>query len=134
MGRALLGSLAAVFAAATPAGAKVVYSPLAAGASPFGITSAFDNADWFTESELDKVGRITPNLPLDEYSLPAGSNPLGIAPTAVGTLAIAAHGGAIDELSPNGNVVVHPLTDGRLPYGVANGPDGETWFTAQPPS
>src|SRR4051794_567251 len=118
MRRALVLLIAALLVSAAPSVAKITYRVLAAGASPLGVTSAFDNADWFTESGADKVVRVMGSLPQDEYPLPSGAGPLGIAPTSVGTLVIAAHGtGSIDELSPDGSVVVHPLADGRLPYG-----------------
>src|SRR4051812_20919578 len=106
--------LAVLLCLAAPVAAKVtVYAVPTAGSGPFAILSAFDNEGWFTESATDKVGHVDQAGAITELALPAGANPLGFAPTSVGTFAIAAHGsGSIDTLSPSGTVAVHPLADG----------------------
>jgi streptogramin lyase len=124
--------LCAVFAP-TAAAKITLYPTPTPGSDPFGITTT--NAVWFTENQVDKLGRIDQSGTITEIALPTGSGPLGLTSTAFGTLALAAHGTAsIDEVASDGTVTTHPVPNGLLPYAVALGRDSGVWFTAQPPT
>jgi virginiamycin B lyase len=134
MKRAALATL--LFAALTPAAAAAkisLYPTPTPGSDPFAITSAFDNAGWFTENQVDKLGRIDQSGKITELALPTGSGVLGLTSTGFGTIAVAAHGTAsIDEVTPQGVVTTHAIPGGLLPYAVTLGDDSGVWFTAQP--
>src|SRR5713101_2953032 len=56
-------------------------SPPTANSGPFGITAGPDGNLWFTESEANQLGRITPESPniISEFPIPTlQSVPLGI--------------------------------------------------------
>ena len=59
-------------------GAIVDYSLPNQDSDPNGIVSGSDGNLWFTESGVDKIGKITTGGVITEYAVTAGSTPLGI--------------------------------------------------------
>src|SRR5687768_14986637 len=85
-------ALAALPALASPplerGGVTITQFPVPTGNSrPYTIVPGPDGALWFTESNGDKIGRITPSGQITEYPVPtAASGPYGIAVGADGNI------------------------------------------------
>jgi poly(3-hydroxybutyrate) depolymerase len=57
------------------------------GAEPFDIAAGADGAMWFTEFAADKIGRISPDGVISQFSVPtAGAGPYQIAAGPAGTM------------------------------------------------
>jgi streptogramin lyase len=105
-----------------------------ANSGPFGIATAPDNNLYYTESAVDKIGRIT-NLftAQSEISLTTGTVPEAIVRGPDGNLWFTEFGtGKIGRLSPNSFSVTGEfptLTPNAGPTGITVGQDGALWFT-----
>ena len=80
-------------------------------ASPIGITAGPGGALWFTESGLNRIGRLTTAGVLSHFDLPGGSDggPSGIAAGADGNLWYTDLGlNAIGRLTPAGQATLSP--------------------------
>jgi streptogramin lyase len=105
-----------------------------ANSGPFGIASAPDNNLYYTESAVDKIGRIA-NLftAQSEISLTTGTVPEQIVRGPDGNLWFTENGtGKIGRLSPNSFSVTGEfptLTPNSGPTGITVGQDGALWFT-----
>ena len=105
-----------------------------ANSGPFGIATAPDNNLYYTESAVDKIGRIT-NLftAQSEISLTTGTVPESIVRGPDGNLWFTENGtGNIGRLSPNSFSVTGEfptLTPNSAPVGITVGQDGALWFT-----
>ena len=105
-----------------------------ANSGPFGIATAPDNNLYYTESAVDKIGRIA-NLfsAQSEISLTAGSVPESIVRGPDGNLWFTEFGSnKIGRLSPNSFSVTGEfptLTPNGAPTGITVGQDGALWFT-----
>jgi streptogramin lyase len=105
-----------------------------ANSGPFGIATAPDNNLYYTESAVDKIGRIT-NLftAQSEISLTTGTVPESIVRGPDGNLWFTENGtGKIGRLSPNSFSVTGEfptLTANSAPVGITVGQDGALWFT-----
>ncbi len=106
-----------------------------ANSGPFGIATAPDNNLYYTESAVDKIGRIA-NLftAQSEISLTAGTVPEAIVRGPDGNLWFTENGvGKIGRLSPNSSFSVTgefpTLTPNSQPVGIVVGQDGALWFT-----
>ncbi len=109
-----------------------VTAPPVPSASPRGIAAGPDGNLWFTESDGDKIGRITPAGVVTEFPLPsAGSVLVGIAAGPDGNLWFTeSNGNRIGRITVAGVVTEFRLpTAAALPFGIAAGPDGNLWFT-----
>ena len=111
---------------ATPAASPTSTRRAAASgaASPIGgsnvnaITTGADGALWFTESALDKVGRVTTAGALTEFALPGCDVPSGIAKGTDNLLYVTCFGA---EITPGGPTTGHTIV--RIaPDGVTPGP------------
>jgi streptogramin lyase len=105
-----------------------------ANSVPFGIATAPDNNLYYTESAVDKIGRIASLFsPQSEISLTAGTNPHDIVRGPDGNLWFTENGrGNIGRLSPNSFSVTGEfptLTPSSAPEGITVGQDGALWFT-----
>ncbi|HLQ25734.1 MAG TPA: hypothetical protein VK138_07570 [Acidiferrobacterales bacterium] len=71
------------------------------------------------------------SLPLQEYSVPPGSQPHDVAPAPDGSIWYTAQGsGELGRLDPKTGKTHHiPLGKGAQPHGVIVGPDGAPWIT-----
>src|SRR6516165_6315967 len=65
---------------------------------------------------------------INEFPLPAGDTPWGIASGPDGALWFADYAGAIGRITTGGSVTEYALS-GTTPFGIVTGPDGNLWFT-----
>lgn len=81
-----------------------------------------------------QAARATPGE-VEHFTLPAGSEPEGIAAGADGNLWFAERGSdQIGRISPSGRVTEYPLpTPASQPSQMTAGPDGNVWFTESGP-
>jgi virginiamycin B lyase len=72
-----------------------------------------------------------PQLPVQEFRVPAGSHPHDVAPARDGTVWYTGqHTGELGRLDPRtGDIRRVPLGSGSAPHGVIVGPDGAAWVT-----
>ena len=105
-----------------------------ANSGPFDIATAPDNNLYYTESAVDKIGRIA-NLftAQSEISLTTGTQPESIVRGPDGNLWFTEFGtGKIGRLSPNAFAVTGEfptLTPSSQPTGITVGQDSALWFT-----
>lgn len=91
--------------------------------SAFGDLAQPDSAVF----KLSTAGKI-----LQQFNLPAGSNPNGIVAGPDGALWIALTGSnSIGRLTLGGTFTQFPLTPGAAPFQITKGSDGALWFTEQ---
>jgi hypothetical protein len=98
-----------------------------------GITAGFDGALWFTESNPNRVGRITTaGVFTGEFSVPSGApGPTEITAGPDGALWFTEWDPRqIGRISTGGVITEYPIPAGQYgPYGITAGPDGALWFT-----
>src|SRR5205823_34708 len=94
------------------------------------ITAGPDGALWFTEINVNTIGRITTAGAVSEFTLPGPSvSPADITPGPDGSLWFTEFTGAgIGRIGTDGTVgdFKGPITD---PLRITTGPDGALWFT-----
>jgi virginiamycin B lyase len=109
-----------------------------ANATPEGITEGPDGAMWFTETGAYKIGHIAIDGVVSEYAVPpliggAVVGPQGIAegPFISGSLPVIwfTLGGGIGSITATGAITEFRNSVGSQPYFIAQGPDGNMWFT-----
>ena len=88
---------------------------------------------WFTETDVDQIGRITPAGVVTEFGvgISVGAQPFGIAAGADGSLWFTEQGLArIGRISTAGVVTEFTtgISVGSGPRGIARGTDGDMWF------
>jgi streptogramin lyase len=107
---------------------------------PFDITAGPDGNLWFTESNGNSIGEITPTGTIAEHPLPhLGSKPIGITTGPDGNLWFTEHdGNRIGRITPQGAIAEFPLpTPGSGPGYITVGPSGTAastsslWFTEE---
>src|SRR5882757_1289339 len=101
--------------------------------SPGGITAGPDANLWFVEQSGNRVGRITINGALTEFSagITAGSGPFDITAGPDGNLWFTEHeGDRVARITFNGTVTEFAagITADAQPTGITAGPDGNLWF------
>ena len=99
---------------------------------PVAITTGPDGNLWFTETNADKIGRITPSGVITEFGgLTANSRPYGITTGSDGNLWFTEYyGNQIGRITPQGVVTEFRVpTPKCTPYGITSGPDTKIWFT-----
>jgi len=122
-------------ASASPTGTASFFSAGITPAShPAGITAGPDGNLWFTESDGDRVGRITPTGAVTEFSagISPGSAPQKITAGPDGNLWFTESEGArIGRITPAGVVTEFAtgIKAASEPWGIVTGPDGNLWFT-----
>jgi streptogramin lyase len=129
-----LALLACGSAAAAPAplGAFTEFTIPTANSGPLGIAAGADGNLWFTETNGDKIGRITPTGTITEFTIPtANSTPFEIAAGADGNLWFTENNGnKIGRITPTGTITEFTIpTANSRPLGIAAGADGNVWFT-----
>ena len=97
------------------------------------IASGPDGRLWFTEFDANKIGAITPDGVVTEYStgLTPRAGPSGITAGADGRLWFTEwYGGKIGAITTAGVITEYPLPDRQSePSGITAGPYGNVWFT-----
>jgi streptogramin lyase len=125
----MLASLCLVCGGAWPQVVTEFSAGITPGARPLGIVTGPDGNLWFTESGLDRIGRITPAGVVTEFSvgITPGSQPSEITIGADGNLWFTEQGGGrIGRITPNGLVTEF---ESAVANGIAGGSDGSVWFT-----
>jgi virginiamycin B lyase len=110
------------------------YSIPTPGSDPIFLTTGPDGAQWFTERDGNKIGRITTSGQITEYAVPtAGANPYGIAAGPDGALWFTeVFGNNIGRITLSGVITEYAVpTPDAKPWGIASGPDGALWFAEQ---
>jgi streptogramin lyase len=116
---------------ATAALAAPAMQAFTAGITPVagvsGITVGPDGNVWFTEDSGDRIGRITLDGAITEFSVPTpSSRPIRIAAGPDGNLWFTErNGGKIGRITPAGAIT--EFATGC--FDIAAGPDGNLWFT-----
>jgi virginiamycin B lyase len=102
-------------------------------AGPAGITVGPDNDLRFTESTVDKIGRITTTGVIAEFALPAGSRPHQIVAAPDGNLWFTEPASnQLGQISTSGLLTEHLApTALSQPFGISKDPDGHLYFTEQ---
>ena len=106
-------------------------------AAPQGIALGADHNLWFVERVGNRVGRITPQADVTEFSagISANAGPHEIAAGPDGNLWFTEFGvGRIGRITPAGavtefNAATSSQPPAAQPFGIAAGPDGNLWFT-----
>jgi virginiamycin B lyase len=94
------------------------------------ITQGPDGNLWFTEDNIAKVGRMTPQGHITEFSLTPGSNPAVIVLGSDRNLWVLENGSSkIARVTPQGHITEFLVTPGSNLVGLAAGKDGNLWFT-----
>ena len=108
------------------------YSPPTASSGPQSIATGPDGALWFSESQGNKIGRVTTAGVFNEYTIPtANSTPSGITSGPDGALWFTeTNADKIGRITTAGTITEFPLNDaGSRPIYITTGPDGNLWFT-----
>jgi RHS repeat-associated protein len=85
---------------------------------------------WFTESQLNKIGKITPAGVITEYPLPAKSEPWGITAGSEGDMWFTDAGTSkIEKITSTGTRTEYALPEGSEPVGITVGADDNYWFS-----
>lgn len=119
---------------AKPSNIKITEFPLppTGNAVPVRIAAGPDGAMWFTESNSNKIGRITTKGAITEYPIPtAASTPQGITAGPDGNLwFIEATGKKVGRITTSGVITEFPIPDPNTqPEEITPGPDGNLWYT-----
>jgi streptogramin lyase len=100
---------------------------------PFGITVGPDGNLWFTESNSNRIGRITTDGVITEFKLGRGDKqPYGIVAGSDGNLWFTERkNNKIGVMDTQGNVLHEYVAPGvdPLPSGITVAPNGDVWFT-----
>jgi virginiamycin B lyase len=101
-------------------------------ATPQSITVGPDNALWFTESNIDRIGRITNSGVLEQFPVAAGSTPQQIA-SAAGDLWFTERGSnRIGRMTVSGQASEFAVpTSSSQPFGITSDLHGHLYFTEQ---
>ena len=105
-----------------------------ASSQPLGITTGPDGALWFTESNTNKIGRITTAGVITEFPiLPSGAGPLrGITTGPDGALWFTQRPNQIGRMTTAGVVTKFATpTPNSKPFFITTGPDRALWFTEE---
>jgi streptogramin lyase len=108
-----------------------------ANSDPQGITAGPDGNLWFTETQANQIGRITPDGVVTEFGgLTPGSVPTSITAGPDGNLWFTeSNAGQIGKITPSGTVTKYALPNiggsdtTHAPLGITLGPDHNLWFT-----
>ncbi len=112
----------------------ITYDVPTPDSAPLAIVTGPDGNLWFTESNANKIGVVTPFGTFTEYDIPtADSEPNGIVVGPDDNLWFTEAGAAkIGMVTTAGDFTEYDLsTPGGQPYRITLGPDGNLWFTVQ---
>ena len=112
--------------------------PLPDGERAANIISGADGNLWFTVLGISKIGKITPSGVITEFPLPAIPDSILNGPDGnvwFGEISYscaqvcASIDGKVGSISSAGGVSEFPIPSGKTPVTLANGSDGNVWFT-----
>ena len=117
--------------ATTPTLGMTEYPIPTAKSGPWGIVAGPDGNLWFTELDLNKIGRITTNGAITEFPLPtteSGPEEITVGPDR-NLWFTEVMGNQIGSISTSGSITefIIPTAD-SYPGGIVAGPDGNLWF------
>jgi streptogramin lyase len=123
--------------ASTPAPAsnsnRITYysaTALDADIRPFWITPGPDGNMWFTDTNSDRIGRITMKGHIKLFKAETASKPYTIVTGPDGNLWFTEQGNQIGRVTTSGAFTEFPIpTPVCYPSGITTGPDGNLWFT-----
>ena len=125
----------------TPSGEITLFKTgLTSSSGPWSLALGPEGDIWFTEfSAGGKIGRITPAGTITEFTGSTDGEPGDIVAgdngdmyfTERGSEKKAGHEGALAQITPSGEVTQFTtgLTAANSAWAIANGPDGNVWFT-----
>lgn len=123
----LLGALLlAVLPGVADAATMTEFDVPSANASPQSMALGSDGAVWFTETGVNKIGKITTNGQITEYNAPSGANNITLGPD--GALWFTGNNQSLGRITVSGVFSEIPVP-GSFPQFVSAGPDGALWFT-----
>ena len=102
-------------------------------AYPQYTTVGSDGAIWFGENGTPgngKIGRVTTDGVVTEYSIPGGIAPYGLTEGPDGNVWFGDSGGSVGSITPSGAFhFTNTLPKNRQAFQLTTGPDGNIWFT-----
>jgi streptogramin lyase len=121
-------------AAADPVGTVTELSAgISSGSEPYDIVAGSDGNLWFTELGGNRVARMTPSGAVTEFPIASGIGVRGIVPATDGNLWFATDDGTVSRITPAGVQTGFGAADTVFgaadPYMLAQGADGNFWFT-----
>ncbi len=105
-----------------------------ANSIPTQITAGPDGNLWFTDSNTNAIGRITPAGVITEFPTPAGNGePFGITAGPDGNLWFTdENANQVGRITPAGTFTEYTIpTTHSIPGAITPGPDGNLWFGEQ---
>jgi streptogramin lyase len=106
---------------------------MSGGSEPYDIVTGPDGNLWFTELGGNRIGRMTPTGTVTEFSVVTGFGVRGIVGASDGNLWFVTDDGTISRITPAGAQAGFDAGDTMFgaadPYMVAEGSDGNMWFT-----
>jgi len=129
-GLTLADAKIARLAACPPGGGSCAEYPLPDYSNPIHVTAGPDGNVWFTEGETNKIGRMTPDGVLTEFSVPtAHAGVYGICAGPDGNVWFAEYyAGKIGRITKSGVVTEYTVPGAQQLTVVTAGPDGNIWF------
>jgi streptogramin lyase len=104
--------------------------------NPTSIVAGPDGNLWFTETQGQKIGKITPSGSITEYSLPSGHMPYFITSDGSGNLWFTERQtgstpeNMVGKISIGGSLTEYAVSDMSYAIGgITKGPDGNFWLT-----
>jgi streptogramin lyase len=121
-------------AAADPIGTVTEFSAgISASSEPYDIVTGSDGNLWFTELGGNRVARMTPTGTVTQFPIASGFGARGIVPATDGNLWFVTDDGTVSRITPTGvqtGFYAGDTTFGAAdPYMLAQGADGNLWFT-----
>ena len=135
--RSLLFALSTIVAAAARAQTIDEFAIPTPASRPTCITAGPDGNLWFAESAARKIGRITPEGVITEFTVNAngGGSILDVRCLAAGPdgriwfTTSGPPGGKIGKITTGGAITLYPQLIPAQLYAIAAGPDDALWFT-----
>ncbi len=95
------------------------------------IVSGRDGDLWFTQGEVNAIGRITPTGSISEFPTPdPNGTPLDITTLPNGEIWFTKMSNKVGQVASDGTITEYSTpTLLSYPYGITTGPDGKVWFT-----
>lgn len=108
---------------------KLFYTPTP-GSWPAYIAAGPERSMWFSETFTARIGRVTMEGQMTEFSLPPGDDVEGVAAGPDGNVWFTEPAAnKIGRMTPEGVVTSFPIDGGNPdPRGITRGPDGNLWY------